>query len=204
MIYLKWNIIFLNLLFYGLSGFGQAYNSSLVKNLLPEIKGKDTIEIISFIEMPSFEAESAIRIVSCNDHCTFEGRFFKKNYWYDNYPYIKEKKEIPSPDILFFSSSVSNEFAKKMKSAFSNAMKIKDPELRRRVDEKTYVTEIVNDGTIYVLRLNESGMMISKQIPNPKKEDGRYNLIMSCSQMAMEINNQSFEELKFKDIFNQD
>ena len=197
---------------FGIKSYGQTvqskgdgmhgiYVSSLGKYLLPEIKGKDTVEIISFVEKPSFDPESAIRIIGNDNHYIIEGRFLKTNHWYENFSRFKNKEEAPIPEIIFYSLPVSDEFTKKMKSAFSKAMKIKDPELSKVVDGIIYIRKDA-DGTRYNLRINESGSIISKEISNPMKDDGRYNLIMSCSQMAKEIKNQSFNEAKFRDILN--
>jgi hypothetical protein len=180
---------------------GEVYNSNLTRFLLPAIKGSDTTEIISFVEKPSFEGESAFRIIRSHDQYTLEGRFCEKNYWYAIYPYFETGEAVPAPVISFRSYDISKELANKFISAFHE--EVNNPE---KPEEKIYKTinglvyrmqkETV-DGVSYVLRDLSSGEISSKTLRNPEKNDPAYNLCVTSSKLAKDVKNQTFEESKF-------
>lgn len=168
----------------------EIYHSHLEKSLFPEIKGAD--EIISFMEAPSFEPESSIRIIQRDNNCVIEGRFFKKNHWEEIFPMFKYNKvEVPEPEITFYSVPISKGFANNMQLAFSDViMKLKNPEYNRRPG---------TDGSSFILRLYTDKGVISKKISNPVKGDIEYDIIALCSKVANDIKNGSFNELKYKE-----
>lgn len=168
----------------------EIYDSHLERYLLPEIKGAD--EIISFVEIPSFEPESVIRVIKKDDNYVIEGRYFKENQWEKIFSLFKGTRIIiPEPKMIFYSVSISNSFANKMQITFSDViMKMK------------YHMHADTDGSSFILRLRTDKTIISRNISNPREADIEYNLIRNCSQIVSDVKNNSFNELKFKDSFN--
>ena len=192
--YFRLSLIILWIIVFAISSYGQTnrlvsvgiYNSNLVKYLLPEIKGSDTIEIISFIEKPVFEPESAFRIISSHNKYSLEGRFCKKNYWEEIFPYFGKNEKIPTPEVAFYTINISNELANKLISAF-----------REAVNKKENQFYLTTDGVSYTLRDKSSGGISSKTIDNPRKGDPGYDLCVTSSELAKDIKNQTFEESKY-------
>jgi hypothetical protein len=170
------------------------YKSNLKKYLLPEIKGPDTEEIISFIEEPSFEPESAFRIIRSHDQFALEGRFCKKNYWEQIFPYFGKNVAVPSPEISLHSLSISNEFADRLIAAFRAAVNNR---------ENRYY-EPSSDRVSYVLRYKSQGEIFSKILEEPRKGDPGYNLCMTSSEMAKDIKNQTIDEAKYLNLIKKD
>ncbi len=193
--YFRLSLISLCISVFTISSYGQTnrfvsvgiYDSNLVKYLLPEIKGSDTLEIISFIEKPSSDPESAFRIIKCHNQFTLEGRFCKKNYWEEIFPYFAKNGSIPSPEISFYTINISNEFADKLISAFHEEV--------NKSGNKKYLTL---DGICYVLRYKTSGRTFSKTIDNPMNPG--FRLCETSSKLAKDIKNQTFEESKYLNL----
>ena len=210
-IYFRLSLIILCIPIFALSSYGQTnrfvsvgiYNSNLVKYLLPEIKGSDTIEIISFIEKPAFDAESAFRIIRSHNKYSLEGRFCKKNYWNGIYPYLVKGETIPAPEISFCSYNISEEFANKFISAVHEEVnKPGKPDIYKTVNGVVYrMVKISADGVSYILRSLSSGAISSKMMSNPEKDHPAYNLCMTSSKLALNVKNQTFKESKYLDSF---
>lgn len=201
--YFSWSlIIMLCISAIVMSSYGQTnrfvsvemYNSNLVKYLLPEFKGSDTIEIISFIERPSFNPESAFRIIRSHDQFTLEGRFCKKNYWVTIFPYFGKNVAVSLPEISFTRLNISNEFADKLIAVFREAVDNK---------EKRYY-EPSSDMVSYVLRYKSQVEIFSKTIDEPRKGDPCYNLCMTSSELAKDIKNQAIDEAKYLNLIKKD
>lgn len=197
--YFKLLIVILFISVIAVSGFGQTnrfvnvgiYNSNLVKYLLPEIKGSDTLEIISFIEKPSIDPESAFRMIRCRNQFTLEARFCKKNYWQEIFPYFGKKEKIPAPEISFYRFDISTEFANKIISAFNDEV--------NKGQNKIYETV---EGICYVLRYKTSGRTFSKTIDNPMNNG--FKLCETSSELAKDIKNRKIDESKYLKLIKRD
>lgn len=184
------------------------YHTNLAKHLLPAIKGPDTTEIISFTERPSFAAESAFRIIKNHDQYTLEGRFCKKNYWYEIIPYFKKNETIPPPEISLYTIEISKEFANRLISAFHEEVnKNEKPEPEKEIYEtingvvcKVVKTTIKADGVLYVFSDKSSGATSSKTFHSPFKDEPGYSLCMTASKLVKDLRNQTFEESKYIDM----
>jgi len=187
---------------------GEVYDSNLVKYLLPAIKGSDTTEIISFVEKPSFQGESAFRIIRSHNKYSLEGRFCKKNYWYEIHPYWEKGETVPAPEISICSYDISDEFANKLISAFHEEVNKKEkPEPEKEIYEtingvvcKVVKITIKADGVLYVFRDKSSGATSSKTFHSPFKDEPGYSLCMTASKLVRDIRNQTFEESKYIDM----
>lgn len=181
------------------SGYGQfrngyiendVYESNLGKYLLPDTDTSMVKVIIEFMEKPSFETEYAIRIVKQSDKYIFEGRFFRKSYWEELSSNLKLGKNLNFiPEVLSRSINIREDFAKKLQVALLNTV------VRLSDNNRDYQSL---DGTEYMLWLNDCVYRNKKIVSNPRKGDTGYDLIMLFAQMASDLKNQTFDELKYK------
>lgn len=181
------------------SGYGQfkygridsdVYRSNLGKYLLPDTDTSDVKVILEFMETPSFETEYAIRIVKQCDQYIFEGRFFRKSYSEELSSNLELGKNLNFiPEVLSRSVRIGDDFAKKLQVAFFNTV------VRLSDNNRDYQSL---DGTEYMLWLNDGIYRNNKIVSNPRKGDNGYDLIMLFAQMASDLKNQSFDELKYK------
>lgn len=179
------------------------YRSNLAKYLLPAIKGPDTTEIVSYTERRSFESESAFRIVRSHDQYTLEGRFCRKNYWYEIFPYLKKNETVPPPEISFYSINISNEFANKLISSFHEEVNkpVKTEKIYEMVNGIVYrINKEKVDGVLYVFSDKSSGAISSKTFHSPSKDEPGYNLCMTASKLVKDLRNQTFDELKYMNV----
>jgi hypothetical protein len=169
----------------------EIYQARLEEHLFPNIDTLVTNEIVLFYAKPSFEREYSIRIIERGDQLYIEGRFLERILWNEVFERYRKQDNKPfSINVSLNSIPISNKFKEKMLDTINNLTSN-----NKAID---ICDKIQFDGISYVFIIfdkNERVSTIETRSPKPGSiENDMANLF---TQMANDLESQSFEEVKY-------
>ncbi len=165
------------------------------KYLLPPMKGAD-LEIVSFWSNYNDQPEYTLRITIGEDNQHYlEGRFLTQSIGEITNNLVVHPEKPLSIEVKFFSIPVSDTFALNMRSTFVKTIDCKKL-------NKVYEGPWALDGVYYNFRINnDNHEILESSLYEPEESNPCYKLVVLCKQMANDLKNNSFEELKYNDTF---
>lgn len=170
------------------------YEKAMQCLLSPNIESSDSEIILTFLELPSFEAEYSLRVVKCKK-INLELYLFSKNFWSERQNYLG-KKNAHSLVVNKHKTSISKVFVKKfsqilettLSDSIMNNISIIDTAVNGNI-----VFEVIDfvDGSSYFLNMNGDGF---EKVNESIKGTITYAATELCKKIKRQLQNDSFDE----------